>query len=167
MTRQPPILFLDVDGVLNVFPEDDAELQKRRIELPGDRYPHLLHPTEHTLPFMNWAWNVFDVRWCTAWGPSANIIAKWAELPDRPCAADVRSASEEWKLDGVRELLTQAPRTAVWIEDGISELAEAWVSKQEKFFYIFTDHRVGVTQAHAKFLADILDLPMEAWHGKR
>jgi hypothetical protein len=164
VTRQPPILFLDVDGVLNVLGEN---YEKCQVELPGARFPHLLHPTEHTLPFLNWAWDVFDVYWCTAWGPDANVIAKWAALPERPCAADIRSASLEWKLDAVKKFLGRKKHTAVWIEDGIGPVAERWVARKHGFFYVHTDFKVGVTKAHAGFLADILNLSMEAWHGKR
>lgn len=163
VTRQKPILFLDVDGVLNVLSENATTC----IELPDSPFPHHLYPTQHTLPFMRWAWDVFDVRWCTAWGEHANVIAKWAELPERPCAASPRSRSMEWKLDGVKATLGRGSPRAVWIEDGIGAIAEAWVSKRRNFFYVFTDHRVGVTKTHVNFLADILNLPMEGWRGKR
>jgi hypothetical protein len=159
VTRQP-ILFLDVDGVLNVLGED---YEKSQVELPGDRFTHLIHPSIHTLPFMRWAWDVFDVRWCTAWGPDANVIAKWAGLPEKPCAADVRSASLEWKLDAVRQTLGRRKHIAVWIEDGIGPVAERWAARKKDFFYVHTDHKIGVTKAHAGFLADILNLPMRAW----
>jgi hypothetical protein len=161
VTRRKPILFLDVDGVLNVLRPDYDE---RKITLPGDKFPHYLYPTEHTLPFMRWAWDVFDVRWCTAWGEDANVIAKWAELPERPCAASPRSTSMEWKLEGVRAVMAvNRRRPATWIEDGIGPVAEAWAAKKRDFFYVFTDHTVGVTKAHATALSDILKLPMEAW----
>lgn len=164
MTRRKPLLFLDVDGVLNVF---GADFERQMIELPGERFPHYLYPTSNTKSFLRWAWSVFDVYWCTAWGPDANVIATWARLPKKPCAANVRSSSMEWKLDGVKEIRNDSNRKAVWIEDGIGKVAEEWVSVQENFFYVHTDYRVGVTKTHACFLADILHLPMEAWRGAR
>lgn len=157
MTRQKPALFLDVDGVLNAFPKG---YQKRAVELD---HASVLHPTKHTLPFMHWAWTQFEVFWCTAWGETANRIAQWAGLCERPCVADVRSSHPEWKLQGVKAFLKGKKQTAVWIEDGISPVAEAWVSKRKGFFYVHTDPLVGVTKAHSLFLADILGLSMEAW----
>jgi hypothetical protein len=112
---------------------------------------------------MRWAWTVFDVYWCTAWGEQANRIADWAKLPQRPCVADVRSSNAEWKLDGVKAFMKGKRGAALWVEDGIGPVADAWVGKKQNFFYIHTNFRVGVTRNHAACLADALKLPMEAW----
>jgi hypothetical protein len=160
MVKRKPDLFLDVDGVINVFAEG---YQNRAVEVDGDKFPHLLYPSEHTLPFMRWAWTVFDVYWCTAWGEQANRIADWAKLPQRPCVADVRSSNAEWKLDGVKAFMKGKRGAALWVEDGIGPVADAWVGRKKNFFYIHTNFRVGVTRNHAACLADALKLPMEAW----
>lgn len=160
MVTRKPALFLDVDGVLNVFSEG---YEKRAVEIAGDKFPHMLYPSEHTLPFMRWAWAAFDVHWCTAWGEQANRIADWAKLPHRPCVANIRSASSEWKLDGVKAFVKRKPGPFVWIEDGVSPIAEAWVAKRKNFFYIYTKHDIGVTKNHAACLADALKIPMNAW----
>lgn len=153
-------LFLDVDGVLNVFAEG---YQNRSVEVDGDNFPHLLYPSEHTLPFMRWAWATFDVYWCTAWDKQANRIADWAKLPQRPCVSDVKSKSAEWKLDAVKAFMDGRRSRAVWIEDGIGPVADAWVARKKNFFYIHTAFRVGVTRDHAACLADWLGLSMDAW----
>lgn len=160
MASEKPTLFLDVDGVLNVFARG---YHKRAVEVNGERFPHLLYPSKHTLPFMSWAWNCFDVYWCTAWGENANCIAKWAALPQRPCVADVRSSSGEWKLDSVKAFVEGKKTPSVWIEDGIGPIAEAWAAKAVNFLYVHTEFRIGVTRKHAACLADILGLSMEAW----
>lgn len=164
MVERKPVLFLDVDGVLNVFARG---YQKRVIELPGKKFPHRIYPSKHTIPFMRWAWSTFEVFWCTAWGEDANVIADWAKLEHRPSAVDRKSVKMDWKLAGVQAVLRRAKRPAAWIEDGIGEEAEAWVAKQKNFHYIFTHFKVGVTKTHAKYLADALGLSMEAWNGKR
>lgn len=157
MTRQKPALFLDVDGVLNAFPKG---FQERAVELDPTG---ILYPTKHTLPFMRWAWAEFEVYWCTAWGETANRIAKWAALNNRHCVVDVRNSHLEWKLQGVKAFLEGQQRTCVWIEDGIGPVAEAWVAKRKNFFYVHTDPLVGVTKNHAACLADWMGLSMEAW----
>jgi len=158
--KKRPYLFLDVDGVLNVFRKG---YHKRSVEVQADRFPHLLYPSKHTLPFMRWAWATFEVFWCTAWGEDANAIADWAGLPHRPCGASTRSSSPEWKLDGVKATLQGHRGCAVWIEDGIGPEAGAWVAAQRNFFYVYTKHKIGVTRKHAACLADWLGLSMETW----
>ncbi len=163
--RKKPYLFLDVDGVLNVMKPDAADLKRREIILPGrDGLSHRLYPTKFTLPFMRWAWNTFDVQWCTAWRLDANVIAKWAGLPERPDATVCRSGRMmDWKLEGVQNFLKGRTPTCVWIEDGIGEEAEAWTAKQKNFIYIHTKFKIGVTRRHAACLSDWLKLSMEAW----
>lgn len=158
MTRQKPALLLDVDGVLNAF---DKDLDHRAI--PIGKKTSIIYPTEHTLPFMHWAWSQFDVYWCTAWGEGANEIAEWAGLPERPCAADVRSSDPDWKLIGAKDLRARFKGKIVWIEDGIGALAEAWVSGQKDIIYVHTNMRLGVTKDQALALCKTLDLSMEAW----
>jgi hypothetical protein len=157
VTRLKPTLFLDVDGVLNAFPKG---FQKRAVELG---HIDILYPTKHTLPFMHWAWAEFEVYWCTAWDEKANKIAKWACLEERPCVADVRCSHVEWKLQGVKAFLKGRKQGAVWIEDGISPAAEAWVSKRKGLQYVYTDPKTGITKAHCKPIAALLGLSMEAW----
>jgi len=155
-----PILFLDVDGVLNAFPRG---YEKRRVQLD---YGHVLHFTKYTKPFMRWAWSEFEVCWCTAWGERANLIADWASLPRKKCIVDIRVPGEDWKLKGVRQYLKGKRGPAVWIEDGIGEEAEAWARKRG-IIYVETGPRLGVTKGHALLLADTLGLSLEGWRGNR
>lgn len=158
---EKPILFLDVDGVLNVLTPDPKDLKNREVLLPDpDGYSHRLYPTKFTLPFMRWAWNTFDVQWCTAWRLGANVIAKWAGLPERSDATVCRSGKMmDWKLEGVQNFLHGRTPKCVWIEDGIGEEAEAWTAKQPNFLYIHTNPKHGVRRKHVLFLMDILKLP--------
>lgn len=167
MTRPKPVLFLDVDGVLNVFSNDEADILKRRIELSGDRWPHPFHPTKYTLPFMRWAWKNFDVLWCTCWMEDANVIAKWAGLPERPCVATSKMGGSDFKLTGAKLFREKDKRPVLWIEDGLFKETDDWVAEQENFFYIHTSFRKGVTKKHALWAADILNLSMEGWDGRR
>jgi len=153
-----PILFLDVDGVLNVFSRD---MKQREVLLqePGG-HSHHLYPTKFTKPFMRWAWSTFDVQWCTAWRLDGNLIAKWAGLPDRPDATICLSGKMmDWKLEGVQNFLAGRTPVCVWIEDGIGQEAESWTEKQPNFLYIHTNPKHGVRRKHVLFLMDILKLP--------
>lgn len=155
---EKPILFLDVDGVLNVFSRD---MKQREVLLkePGS-YEHRLYPTKFTQPFMRWAWDTFDVQWCTAWRLDANRIAKWAGLPERPDATICRSGKlMDWKLEGVQNFLQGRTPLCIWIEDGIGEEAESWTEKQPNFLYIHTNPKHGVRRKHVFALMDALQLP--------
>lgn len=155
-----PILFLDVDGVLNVMRPDMADLKRREVLLQAEHYPHHLYPTKFTQPFMRWAWDTFDVQWCTAWRLDANLIAKWAGLPERPDATICRSGRlMDWKLEGVQNFLKGTTPLCVWIEDGIGPEAEAWTEKQPNFLYVHTNPKHGVRRKHVLFLMDALQLP--------
>lgn len=161
MVTEKPILFLDVDGVLNVLTPDMKDLKAREVLLqePGG-HPHHLYPTKFTLPFMRWAWETFDVQWCTAWRLDGNLIAKWAGLPARPDATICRSGKMmDWKLEGVQNFLQGKNPLCVWIEDGIGKEAESWVEKQPNFFYVRTNPHLGVRRKHVRCLIDVLKLP--------
>jgi hypothetical protein len=154
-----PILFLDVDGVLNVMKPDRADLKRREVVLQG-KFAHHFYPTKFTLPFMRWAWDTFDVQWCTAWRLDANLIAKWAGLAERPDATICRSGKMmDWKLEGVQNFLKGTTPLCVWIEDGIGEEAEAWTEKQPNFLYVHTKNRQGVRRKHVFAMIDALKLP--------
>ncbi len=162
MSKPRPILFLDVDGVLNILTPDFSDREVRfKHRMFEDGIPFF--PTKHTLPFMRWAWANFQVIWCTAWGADANLIASWAELPEMPSIDD--RAREEWKLAGVKEILSSrgAGQHAVWIEDGIGDAAEEWVATQKDVIYVETFPVIGVSKEHALMVADCLDLGMEDW----
>jgi len=155
MTMRRPVLLLDVDGVLNVLSRNRADLKKREVRLswrPG-RFISF-YPTKLTLPFMKMAWRLFDVRWLTAWGKGANMIAEWARLPAKPAIRD--SGLPDWKATGARKALASRKGPVAWIEDGLSDEAHALV-RERGWIYFETDPFVGVTQAHMRSLEGLVE----------
>lgn len=174
-SRRKPVLLLDVDGVLNVIGPNNKNSLVRLKD------GHSFHPTRHVLPFMRWAWPLFEVVWCTAWRAGANAIADWAGLPrvrvaDEPpsrirrikrLAKRKRKATPEewlkvngdWKVDAVKAMLDRRRCPVFWLEDGLSEQAHQWVAKRPQTHYVATDSFEGVTPAHVKILAELAGLP--------
>src|SRR5579872_1425554 len=115
-----PTLLLDVDGVLNVPPTSKADKEEREIRLEwSDKKFVNFWPTELTLPFMKMAWDLFEVRWLTAWGYSANVIARHYGLRIRPAIK-----YRQYKAVGaIQALQDRRHRKVAWIEDGVDAVA--------------------------------------------
>lgn len=97
-----PTLFLDVDGVLNVLGKSVHGLKKREVRLQAEKYPMHFYPTPFALTFMRWAWQVFDVQWCTAWRQDANLIAKMLiRLSPKATSASILKHAEEGNNHGL------------------------------------------------------------------
>jgi hypothetical protein len=95
---------------------------------------------------MQMAWELFDVRWLTAWGKGANLIAKYYGLNERraihyqDCKGKAAaSALRDWK------------GRVAWIEDGINDEEKAIVAEQG-WSYFHCEPFVGVTGEHMKAL---------------
>jgi len=162
-----PVLFLDVDGVLNVV-GPDLDDEGRTVLLSGG---HPFHPTPYVRPFMEWAWEEFEVVWNTAWRRGANAIADWAGLPRVPAidegptyrrrqkrlagifdARQYLKAQGDWKVDGAREYLAGRKIPVFWLEDGLSDHAHRWIASRPRTHYLASDSFEGVTPAHRKVL---------------
>lgn len=139
-----PVLLLDVDGVLNV-PRKKRTLRPIRLEWKLGHFVSF-YPTRRTKRFMQMAWELFDVRWLTAWGKGANLVAKYYGLNERraihyqDCKGEAAaSALRDWK------------GRVAWIEDGITDEEKAIVAAHG-WTYFHCDPFVGVTGEHMKAL---------------
>ncbi len=139
-----PILLLDVDGVLCV-PRKRPTKRPIRLEWAPGRMISFW-PTPRTKRFMQMAWDLFDVRWLTAWGKGANMIATYYGLNERQAIkyGDSKAAS-------ARSALRDSRSRVAWIEDGIDDPAKEIVSEMG-WSYFHCEPFVGVTGEHMKAL---------------
>ena len=144
-----PILLLDVDGVLNV-PRPRRTLRPICLKSDGDYKPQFF-PNRRTSRFMRMAWDLFDVRWLTAWGSGANLIARHYGLAERPAIRDL--GGESWKAMGAASALLDYRGRVAWIEDGIDDVAMALVERCG-WTYLHCEPYVGVTGEHMKRLRE-------------
>lgn len=148
MTSAKPILLLDVDGVLNVPPRKrPTRWTYLPVEVRGKVFNLQWRPNKWTLRFMKMAWNLFDVRWLTAWRDGANAIAKHYGLDARQVIPDI--GGESWKASSAASALRDWNGRVAWIEDGIDDTAKALV-KERGWAYFHCHPFVGVTGEHMK-----------------
>lgn len=145
-----PILLLDVDGVLNV-PPSKRPARKFRIpvEIRGKTFRLQWHPNKRTLRFLRMAWELFDVRWLTAWRDGANAIAEHYGLCPRRVIRDI--GGQSWKARSAAAALRDFKGRVAWIEDGLDDAAKALVAERG-WRYFHCDPFVGVTGWHMKAL---------------
>ena len=153
--NQPPILFLDVDGVISLFGfAPDVG------ELPGPL--HWIDGVAHCIPagigerLVTLA-ERFELVWATGWEERANDhLPHLLELPfrDLPCLTfDGRAVfgSAHWKLEAIDEYA--AGRPAAWIDDNLSEECREWArGRAAPTLLVETSSSVGLTDEHVSQL---------------
>jgi hypothetical protein len=153
----PPILFVDVDGVISVFgfsPAGD--------ELPGPF--HWIDGIAHCIPVdvglrLARLSTRFELVWATGWEEKANEYLPYIlGLPVRelPCLLFQGRAvfgSAHWKLDAIDEYAGGRP--AAWIDDNLDETCRAWAAgRQAPTLLVETESAIGLTDEHVRRLFD-------------
>ena len=153
--QQPPILFVDVDGVLSLFGfEPTIEALPGPLHyidgvahcIPPDTGPRLIALADH-----------FELVWATGWEERANEHLPYIlQLPFRnlPCLTfDGRAVfgSSHWKLDALDEYAGE--RAAAWIDDNIDAECVAWAEgRAAPTLLVETQPPTGLTEAHVERL---------------
>lgn len=126
-----PVLYLDVDGVLNVLRERSphwADLTGHDVALAGRTYRlNLSRTMGETLAALP-----VDIRWATTWAEAADhfiapLVGLAAGLPVacRPVASDSR-----YKSAAIRRQVAAERRPFVWVDDeAIAEDDFAWAER--------------------------------------
>jgi hypothetical protein len=159
-TRQLPILFVDVDGVISLF-----GFAPGGGTLPGPL--HWIDGTPHCIPDDVGARLVrlaesFELVWATGWEQRANEhLPLLLKLPfrDLPCLSFGGAAvfgSAHWKVDAIDEYA--ADRPAAWIDDNIDESCLAWAEGRDApTLIVETDPSEGITDDHVAQLLEWAD----------
>ena len=109
-----PVVYLDVDGVLNAIGGHHAFGDSTGAVVEG--FTLTLSPA---LGGRLNRWNA-EIRWLTTWGHRANAVGRLIGLPHRAVAAVPPAGADAagtWKLDAVRHEIERTPRPFVWIDD--------------------------------------------------
>ena len=148
---KPPILFLDVDGVISLFGFAPSGEQ-----LPGPL--HWIDGIAHFIPedvgerLVRLA-EGFELVWATGWEERANehlphlLSLPFRDLPYLTFDGRAVFGSAHWKVDAIAEYAGDRP--AAWIDDNIDDTCLAWAeTRSSPTLIVQTDPAVGLTDEH-------------------
>jgi hypothetical protein len=150
---QPPILAVDVDGVISLFgfPESLADA-------PGEL--HLIDGVVHCISrpagdCLRRLSEHYELVWATGWEDRANeflpALLGIPELPHISFDGAARFGSAHWKLGPLGEYAGDRP--LAWIDDSMDEECHEWAAdRAAPTLLVPTESHVGLTNAHAEAL---------------
>lgn len=153
---QPPILAVDVDGVISLF-GFDAPIERA----PG-RF-HLIDGIAHCISDSAGAEllrlaEYYELVWATGWEERANdhlplILGLPETLPVLTFGGRARFGSAHWKLESIDEYAGDRP--LAWIDDNLDESCHAWAAQRvAPTLLVQTASDVGLTPGHTAALID-------------
>src|SRR4051794_31597744 len=151
--RWPPLLLVDVDGVLSLYGTGDA--------------PALIDGVPHSLSraaagVLNELAPHFECVWCTGWEERADehlphllgLPRGWPHLTFEKARGPGTSGPGHWKLQSINALAGEH-RPLAWIDDAHDAACHAWAAERPgATFLVPTNPAVGLTRAHARELLD-------------
>jgi hypothetical protein len=152
--ERPPLLLVDIDGVISLFSFDHGERP------PGsfhwiDGMPHFLSATaaEHLLALCE----RFELVWASGWEERANeYLPHLLGLPRLEHLSFERAvgrANAHWKLDAIEAYAGQRP--LAWIDDAFNDACQEWASSRvAPTLLVQTSPASGITQREADVLRD-------------
>ena len=152
---KPPILFLDVDGVISLF-----GFAPGAQELPGPL--HWIDGIAHFIPedvgtrLIRLA-ESFELVWATGWEERANehlpfiLGLPFRDLPYLTFDGRAVFGSAHWKLDAIAKYAGDRP--AAWIDDNLDEECIAWAKvRRAPTLLVHAESAIGLTDEHVERL---------------
>jgi hypothetical protein len=150
----PPVLFLDVDGVISLFGFDPDGAA------PGPF--HWVDGIAHCISLdcgarIERLAEAYEVVWATGWEEKANeylpFILKlpFRELPVLTFDGRAVFGTAHWKLEAIEEYAGDRP--AAWVDDNLDESCEEWARlRSAPTLLVRTETATGLTDEHVEEL---------------
>ena len=152
----PPILLIDIDGVLSLFGFDPARPPVGTFMLV-DGIPHYL--SRAAAERVGGLGTAFELVWCSGWEEKADeylpgALGLPAGLRHLTFGGPQRApAGRHWKLDAI-DAFAGPTRPLAWIDDAFDATCHRWASMRAGATeLVATDPAVGLTEAQATHLA--------------
>jgi hypothetical protein len=149
----PPILFVDVDGVISLFgfptdrpPPGALHSIDGIVHCIGDRAAELLERLAAR----------FELVWATGWEEKANeylphLLRLGRALPVLTFDGRAVFGSAHWKLRAIDEYAGDRP--AAWIDDFLDDECRAWAARRDApTLLVETESATGLTERHVEEL---------------
>jgi HAD domain in Swiss Army Knife RNA repair proteins len=154
-SRERPILFVDVDGVISVFGFEQGSRPPGEFhwidgivhcisERAGERLARLAEE--------------FDLVWATGWEEKANeylphLLNLDGDLPVLSFDGAAVFGSAHWKLNAIEAYAGDRP--AAWIDDFIDDECREWAAaRSAPTLLVETDSSTGITEGDVQRLLD-------------
>jgi HAD domain in Swiss Army Knife RNA repair proteins len=149
----PPLLLVDIDGVISLFSFDHHARPEGSFH-SIDGIPHFLSSgaAEHLLAL---APN-FELAWASGWEEKANeYLPHLLGLPELPYLSFERSVGRtnaHWKLDAI-DAYAGATRPLAWIDDAFNDACHEWAeARMAPTLLVQTLPASGLTSREAEIL---------------
>jgi hypothetical protein len=151
---QPPLLLVDIDGVISLFGFDHARRPDGRF-LMVDGVAHYLSAGagEH----LRKLGGVYELAWCSGWEEKAEEYLPLAlDLPaGARCltfASEGEPTGRHWKLASI-DAHAGPDRAVAWIDDAHDETCVEWAqARRGPTLLVETEPAVGLTAEHVEAL---------------
>ena len=151
---QPPVLAVDVDGVISLFGFDGP-----LADVPG-RF-HLIDGVAHCIadgagPRLLRLAERYELVWATGWEERANehlplLLGLPADLPVLTFGGRARFGTAHWKLEALDAYAGDRP--LAWIDDSLDRSCREWAeSRTAPTLLVPTVSDIGLTDSHVETL---------------
>jgi hypothetical protein len=151
----PPLLLVDIDGVLSLFGFDPVRPPDGRFITVDGIIHFLSHEGGHQLRALA---THFELVWCSGWEEKADehlpfALGLPAGLPHLTFAAGAEASDRHWKLDAI-DRFAGPDRPLAWIDDAHDATCRRWANdRSAPTLLVATEPAIGLTAAHADRLA--------------